>query len=49
MESWQAFAVALEREERERWDGLPAAGALYGTAGFRDRSAHGLHGSETNG
>ena len=36
-EGWKACVEALEREERTRWGGLPAAGALYGTAGFRDK------------
>jgi phosphoacetylglucosamine mutase len=30
--------AAVEKEERERWGGLPTAAALYGTAGFRGRA-----------
>ena len=37
MDVLQACVAGLVREEKERWGGLPAAGALYGTAGFRDR------------
>ena len=38
MAGWQSCVEGLEREERKRWGALPAGEALYGTAGFRDRS-----------
>jgi phosphoacetylglucosamine mutase len=38
MDGWRAYVAAVEKEERERWGGLPTAAALYGTAGFRGRA-----------
>ena len=36
---WQAVAAGLVREEEARFAAMQAGGAVYGTAGFRDRSA----------
>jgi hypothetical protein len=39
MAGWRGLVEGLELEERKRWGSLPAGEALYGTAGFRDRSS----------
>ena len=39
---WQAVVAGLVREEEARFAAMQTGGAVYGTAGFRDRSA-GLH------
>ena len=36
---WQTAVEGLVREEEVRFAAVPAGGAAYGTAGFRDRSA----------
>ena len=35
---WQTTVEGLVREEEVRFSAVPAGGAAYGTAGFRDRS-----------
>lgn len=34
---WQAVAAGLVKEEEARFAAMQAGGAVYGTAGFRDR------------